>query len=247
MNGISPVESQSPPVDCVSAFQSAEANHGLPVDLALLKIREQRRKWKKTWMAKNGEKYKRWQRDYNKRPEVKAKDRARNTLEHRRAKNRTAKSYERHRRWREKNRESQIAKQRLFYHQNRERLLAQKRATPPDKEHRKRYLKAWVLRNHSKTVQYRIKRKNLLAGATVRPELIDAFIIKTRQKKFARCYYCRVRIHTSSIEFDHVVALSVGGAHSIENLCIACFHCNRRKNKRRIGEWERLGQQLFDL
>ncbi len=31
---------------------------------------------------------------------------------------------------------------------------------------------------------------------------------------------------------DHIIPLSIGGSDNLENLALACFHCNRRKTNR---------------
>lgn len=52
-----------------------------------------------------------------------------------------------------------------------------------------------------------------------------------RERASGRCEYCLVGDEDVLIphEPDHVVAEQHGGATSLENLALACFHCNRLK------------------
>jgi len=46
------------------------------------------------------------------------------------------------------------------------------------------------------------------------------------------CEYCHTIEKWQYVQFtvDHVVPLSHGGATALDNLALACFHCNRRKS-----------------
>ena len=48
------------------------------------------------------------------------------------------------------------------------------------------------------------------------------------------CTYCGA---TENITVDHVVPLSRGGQHEIENLAAACYPCNSSKCDRLLSEW----------
>lgn len=51
-----------------------------------------------------------------------------------------------------------------------------------------------------------------------------------------RCTYCA---QLKKLELDHVVPLSRGGAHDIENAVGACKRCNCSKGARLLSEWSR--------
>lgn len=96
------------------------------------------------------------------------------------------------------------------------------------------------------------KRRALKQAATVNLAGIKAFIAGVKSKPFATCYYCGARVSTTksrALHFDHIVALSQGGAHSVENLCVACETCNCTKHARPLSEWLKQirGQQLLHL
>lgn len=60
---------------------------------------------------------------------------------------------------------------------------------------------------------------------------------KIREKADRLYEYC----HTSELwqyvrfTIDHIIPLSKGGTDEMENLCLACFHCNRRKSNKTDG------------
>jgi len=58
-----------------------------------------------------------------------------------------------------------------------------------------------------------------------------------RSKRFAICYWCSSRTAVKKSHMDHIQPLAKGGAHSIENLCIACSRCNLSKNSKSIVAW----------
>jgi len=65
-----------------------------------------------------------------------------------------------------------------------------------------------------------------------RKKLSDSIQQLVRQRSNYLCEYC----HSSEIwqyvrfSVDHIIPLSLGGSNEIDNLCLACFHCNRRKS-----------------
>ena len=52
-----------------------------------------------------------------------------------------------------------------------------------------------------------------------------------RQRARQLCEYCHTAEQWQYVRFtvDHVVPLSQGGSDDMDNLALACFHCNRRK------------------
>lgn len=51
-----------------------------------------------------------------------------------------------------------------------------------------------------------------------------------------RCAYCRAPLG-AKFDWDHVVPISRGGAHSVGNLVPACIRCNRSKHNLTVTEW----------
>lgn len=48
------------------------------------------------------------------------------------------------------------------------------------------------------------------------------------------CEYCHTSEEWQYVKFtiDHIIPISLGGTNDKENLCLACFHCNRRKSNK---------------
>jgi 5-methylcytosine-specific restriction endonuclease McrA len=103
------------------------------------------------------------------------------------------------------------------------------------------------LRNKHKFQIRSAKRRALKKAATINMNGILEWISRIKSKPSAVCYYCDKRIPTSNIHFDHIVALSNGGAHSVENLCTSCATCNHSKSDKPIRAWIRMGQQILEL
>lgn len=60
----------------------------------------------------------------------------------------------------------------------------------------------------------------------------EATQIQVRQRAKFLCEYCHASEQWQYVSFtvDHVIPISKGGANSIDNLALACFHCNRKKS-----------------
>ncbi len=74
------------------------------------------------------------------------------------------------------------------------------------------------------------------------PRKISPFLqFKVRKRAKYLCEYCHADERWQFVTFtiDHILPISDGGADSLENLALACFHCNRHKsNKQIIGEFQ---------
>ena len=59
---------------------------------------------------------------------------------------------------------------------------------------------------------------------------------KVRRRADFLCEYCHTDERWQLVQFtiDHIIPTSVGGGNEIENLALACFHCNRRKSDKQI-------------
>ncbi len=91
------------------------------------------------------------------------------------------------------------------------------------------------------------KRRARLINSTVNPRSIQIFILGVRKSKLVNCYYCQELTPGRSAHIDHVIPLSKGGPHSVENLCATCPKCNLSKHDSLIQDWMRLGQQVLAL
>lgn len=60
-----------------------------------------------------------------------------------------------------------------------------------------------------------------------------AYII---ERDNSRCHMCRKKCKREEIHLDHVIPLSKGGTHTLENLRVACAPCNLSKGDRECNE-----------
>lgn len=105
----------------------------------------------------------------------------------------------------------------------------------------------WRQANREHVRAKTMKRKALLLGAAVNLKRIKEWMASVKSRPTATCYYCSCEIQSRLVHFDHIVALSKGGPHSIENLCVSCAACNLSKKAKSISAWVRIGQQVLSL
>lgn len=60
---------------------------------------------------------------------------------------------------------------------------------------------------------------------------------QVRERAHGLCEYCHAVECWQYVQFtiDHIVPQSQGGSDELENLALACFHCNRRKSSHTTG------------
>lgn len=75
---------------------------------------------------------------------------------------------------------------------------------------------------------------------SILPRKIPQFIqLKVGKRAKYLCEYCHADERWQFVPFtiDYIVPISEGGTDLLENLALACFHCNRHKsNKRMVGK-----------
>jgi HNH endonuclease len=69
---------------------------------------------------------------------------------------------------------------------------------------------------------------------------------QVRQRANYLCEYCHASEQWQYVRFtvDHVIPLSKGGLNSIDNLALACFHCNRQKSDKIAAIDQQSGSEL---
>jgi len=72
-------------------------------------------------------------------------------------------------------------------------------------------------------------RRSLQKGHISAKNLMDY------KAKFDHCVYCKK--HTDNLTLDHVVPLSKGGSHSLDNIVFCCLSCNSSKNSSDLLTW----------
>lgn len=138
-----------------------------------------------------------------------------------------------------KNKERVQANQKQYYAENREKLLALNKAwriANSDKENAR--LKKRYLDSPDTFKAYRKNRRAKQKSATIGDtKLIFRWESGWRKLAAVRCYYCCELKDPIDCHADHMQPLACGGAHSIENLCIACAPCNLSKNSKTVAEF----------
>jgi hypothetical protein len=69
---------------------------------------------------------------------------------------------------------------------------------------------------------------------------------KVRQRAQDRCEYCHLPISVYPLPFhvDHIIARQHGGKTVLENLALACLHCNRHKGPNIAGKDSTAGSPI---
>jgi len=106
---------------------------------------------------------------------------------------------------------------------------------------------AWRNKNRGKWQARSHLRRAMEKRAAINLKSIKEWMTKVRKADSFVCYYCERRFPSALVHFDHIVALSTGGEHSVRNLCAACPDCNLSKGAKPIRLWIEQGQQLLEL
>jgi 5-methylcytosine-specific restriction endonuclease McrA len=103
------------------------------------------------------------------------------------------------------------------------------------------------LRNKHKICARDMLRRALVKKSSVNLSKIMEWFQSVKSKPFSRCYYCDSVVSSKLIHFDHIIPLSKGGPHSVDNLCVSCAFCNHSKKDKFVVAWIRMGQQILAL
>ncbi len=144
---------------------------------------------------------------------------------------------DRERRW--KDIEATREKDRARYARNKDRVSVQRAVYyERNKEKVKISTKRHRDENPTKFAGYRILRIARKKKATIGNQTaIQAWTQRWKAKNTVRCYWCQGSFSPKTCHTDHVVALTKGGPHSIENLCVSCKTCNLKKQAKRLESW----------
>ena|SRR5260221_9439272 len=112
---------------------------------------------------------------------------------------------------------------------------------PDQKRRRSEYGKQWRRENKSKCREYFARHKALKNQADGSFTGNDILAQHKRQK--GRCYYCKEEMG-SKYHIEHVVPLSRGGSNNLDNIVLACPHCNLSKRDKLPCEWPEGGRLL---
>ncbi len=79
-----------------------------------------------------------------------------------------------------------------------------------------------------------------------RSKISDLFQAQVRRRARQLCEYCHASEKWQYVRFtvDHVTPIDSGGSDDLNNLALACFHCNRRKSNYVTGTDPESGQKV---
>lgn len=173
-----------------------------------------------------------------------------------------------------KNRDKQKAAGRLYYESNKSKCIESARkwekANPEKRKASVRRnaskntarTKSWIAANKERHESSRKKyyeahyddqlfrnhvRRALVKKATVNLAGIKAWMKSVKSKPTCVCYYCQTVIKTSELHWEHIIPLSKGGPHSVDNLCVSCAPCNLKKGTKSVQAFIVTGQQILSL
>jgi len=140
-----------------------------------------------------------------------------------------------------KNKVAMLEKQKAYYVKNKSEIS--KRTSNYYARNRIRIIektKEWGGTQKGKAVKIATnsKRRAIKKLAKVIDEQkIKDWIKQWKSLIIVNCHWCKNQFAPSKCHADHVMPLSKGGDHSMENLVIACASCNHRKNAKTPDDW----------
>lgn len=137
----------------------------------------------------------------------------------------------RSKRWRDNN-PDKVAEVNRRYRESNEDVLREydRNRYAADPDGRKAHIYTWRTRNMDVVRGYATLREARIREAATGPVDCEAVV-----SRFPDCYLCGLPL-TDDVHIDHVVPLSRGGAHSMENLRPTHPACNLRKNSSLLSE-----------
>jgi len=147
----------------------------------------------------------------------------------------------RHHRWLARHRKEQREYYRRYYQEHAESRRAYSR-TRVDyraawyRRHRRDqaiYHAQWEILNRDRFYEKEARRRAHKAGSPI-IDLLDRLALYNRDNW--TCYLCGIRCTRRNITLDHIIPLSRGGAHTVENQRVACRSCNSKKGAKLLDE-----------
>ena len=100
------------------------------------------------------------------------------------------------------------------------------------------YDRRWRKLNPGRRSLYDSRRRTrMIAAKNGNDEAIVSWENKWRKKRSVTCYWCLDQFSPSECHLDHIIPISKSGKHSLDNVCIACSHCNQSKHNDDPDKW----------
>lgn len=142
-----------------------------------------------------------------------------------------------------KNKEAKAEYDRIRREAKRDEINAKKREYYHTKG--KAVEKIWRAANWDKVLTYARNSKAKRRAIERSYDLPAGDLITWVDSQPKVCTYCKC-LCEDSYHIDHIVPLSKGGAHSLDNLTIACPFCNISKGNKTLNEWSSPKQELIE-
>ena len=136
---------------------------------------------------------------------------------------------------------------------------ARNKMTPEQRKHERERIDRWNKENPEKIKEYAKKyckgngreikyesyqrRRAMLANAVTDNHTIKELHVYWLEQGYDPdvCTYCDEPIEAETSIGDHVIPLSRGGSHTVDNLVPACLSCNSSKCDKLLSEWTQPG------
>lgn len=138
-----------------------------------------------------------------------------------------------------RNSESRNRKWREWYQKNKDqRARYAQKYMALNKEKLSILNKEWRSKNWRRVSACRSRRIAFERGAIiVGSKSADDLILKWKSFDEFSCFYCSKINPVKFMEIDHVIPVSKGGVHSVDNICRSCKRCNRSKKDKMISSF----------
>jgi 5-methylcytosine-specific restriction endonuclease McrA len=131
--------------------------------------------------------------------------------------------------WRKSNKERLSEYHTTWCEDNRERWLQIRRVA--DKKYRQTERGKIYYRLKNQNRNYR-KKYNTTPG-----DRLTTTQIEYLTEIYTHCAYCDTPLTPDNTHIEHIQPLSKGGAHSIDNVVLACKNCNLSKGAKTLDQW----------
>lgn len=106
--------------------------------------------------------------------------------------------------------------------------------------------KRYYMANRAKWQNHKLARRAREKATPQEMALIESFMRKEKSKQTHKCHWCK-KTFRSSPHFDHVIALSKEGRHSLGNMCVSCADCNLKKAALKPSDFVASGQTFLSM
>ena len=148
---------------------------------------------------------------------------------------------EKHKQYYIKNKEY-ISNQKKKYRENNKEKLQKisKIWRENNREYSIKYLKLWYENNKEYNIQYRNNHRDKMlqyehkrnANKLNQLGFLPYNYIQILEERDTYCKYCNLHIKIYGYHIDHIIPLSKGGLHDINNLQLICASCNHKKGNK---------------